>query len=117
MEEKINIRDLFAGVRYVIRHGIHSKEDLVHALRIRRELKRVQDEEFKHLTSINSALADVEIETHKHDQFLDEPLHPVRPNVRRGSIEIDGKKLFLVETEKLNCHGEKYAFRLWMREE
>ena len=116
MEEKINIRDLFAGVRSIAKYGIHSKDDLVHALRIRRELKRLQDEGFRHLASINSALADVEAETHKRDQFLDEPLHPIRPNVRRGSIEVDGKKLFLVETTQ-TLTGDPKIVRLWMRDE
>ena len=109
-------RKLVELSKTLVKAGVHSKEDLIAALRLRRELKRVQDERYRGLEIVSAALANVEIETNKHDRFLDEPLHPIRPNVRRGSIMVDGKKLFLVETTQ-TLTGDPKIVRLWMRDE
>ena len=96
----------------IIRRGIHSKEDLIDALRLRKLIKQAQEAKFTKLAHWNDLLMRFEAVTHPCDAFLDEPLHPVRPNIRRGSINVDGKVYNLVETTRKSMDNEQ-VYRLW----
>ena len=116
MEIKIaEDRELFAAVDLTLKKGIHTREELVEALRLRKELKRAQDAKFNRLTALNIALSRLEGLTHTCVELLETPLHPVAPNIRRGSVTVDGKKLSLVETTIIEGDQER-VIRLWVRD-
>ena len=116
MEIKIaEDRELFAAVDLTLKKGIHTRDELVEALRLRKELKRAQDAKFNRLTNLTAALSRLEGLTHTCVELLDTPLHPVAPNIRRGSITVDGKKMSLVETTQTVMDDQR-VIRLWVRD-